>query len=251
LELYRRIAVRPRVLSIGTTHPRGYAGVGRDLIVGTRLQCDVSIAIAAVSLQDENGVRAVYALPAATLRAQLDFLQHTGVVRIGALGSADNVAVVVAWLRARGDSVIAIVDPVMRASPGGTLADEATFGAIRATLATLPNVVLTPNLLEAAALLETSEIGDAAAAAALLRARGAKAVLLKGGHAVSDPADVLATAEGVESFVAPRIDVEMRGTGCTLAMALACGVAQRLPLRDAVLMAREYVRAELMETLQR
>ena len=238
----------PIVLSIGTTHPWNVAGTGRDLIVGTDRGVRVFTAVAAVSAQNRQGVVALHAVPAETLRAQLAALpwDAAGAIRIGALATLANVRAAAAFVRAR-PSLPAVVDPVFSASSGGALADDAARYAVRDELATLPNVILTPNLDEAALLLGTQplggeEIGEAASA---LQRRGAGAVLVKGGHLAGDPIDVLATAAGVETFSEPRIAGEMHGTGCTLAMALACGLANGAPLRDAVAAARAYVRAEI------
>ncbi len=83
------------------------------------------------------------------------------------------------------------------------------------------------------------------AAAGLVR-RGPRAVLLKGGHLEDgDPTDVLATNDAVETFSEPRIAGRMRGTGCTLAMALACELARGVRLTDAVRSARAFVRAQI------
>ncbi len=236
------------VLSIGASHPWNVSGIGRDLIVGTRLNARVFTAIAAVSAQDAGGVRALHAVPAAVLRAQLSTLpwDAAGAVRVGALATRENVRSVSAELRAR-PTLTAVVDPVFAASRGGELADSDARRAVTDELATLPNVILTPNLDEAAIMLGThpihrEAIGDAAAA---LQARGAQAVLLKGGHLDGDPVDALATAAGVEVFSEPRITGEMHGTGCTLAMALACELAGGTPLALAVAAARAYVRTEI------
>ena len=235
-----------RVLSVGTNDPRNVAGIGRDIIVGTELGCNVVTAVAAVSVQDDRGVHALHVVPSTVLRAQL-VVPSARVARIGALACSENVAVVADWLARPG--VVAVVDPVMHASAGGVLADAQTAAAVRDRLATLPSVVLTPNLPEAQFLLACRIEGvDAMQAAAIeLRARGTQAVLLKGGHGTGDPTDVLATAEGTETFSSPRIDTTMGGKGCTLAMALACGIARNLPLREAVIMARAYVRAKMMQ----
>jgi hydroxymethylpyrimidine/phosphomethylpyrimidine kinase len=236
------------VLSIGTTHPWNVAGVGRDLVVGAELGARVFTAVAAVSAQDGRGVRAVHAVPPDAFEAQLGVLpwDSAGAVRIGALPASAAVKALVAALAAR-PWLPAVVDPVFAASRGGELADLPARYAIRDELAPLGNVVLTPNLDEAAFLLgidsiDRGSIGDAAAA---LRARGASAVLLKGGHLAGDPADALATADGVEVFSEPRVAGSMHGTGCTLAMALACELAGGKLIAHAVRAARAYVRAQL------
>ncbi len=236
------------VLSIGTSHPWNIAGVGRDLVVGERLDARVFTAIAGVSAQDGSGTVVVQPISRDVLAAQLAALpwDAAGAVRVGALPTREAVGAVAASLRAHA-WLPAVVDPVFAASGGGELGDAAARDAIRHDLARLANVVLTPNLAEAATLLgvgaiDRDAIGDAAAQ---LRAGGALAVLIKGGHLDGDPVDALATSDGVEFFTEPRIAGRMHGTGCTLAMALACELARGAALRDAVRAARAYVRDEI------
>jgi hydroxymethylpyrimidine/phosphomethylpyrimidine kinase len=236
------------VLSIGTTHPWNVAGVGRDLAVGAELGARVFTAVAGVSAQDGHGLIALHSVPAAVLSAQLAALpwDSAGAVRIGALPTLAAVRSVTQALADRA-WLPAVVDPVFSASRGGELADSAARYGVRDELAHLPSVLLTPNLDEAAFLLgvdrlERRSLGDAAAA---LQARGAAAVLLKGGHLDGDPADALATPDGVEIFSEARIAGAMHGTGCTLAIALACELARGTPIRHAVRAARAYVRAQL------
>ena len=238
------------VASIGATHPANVAGVGRDVVVGTELGVTVVTVITAVSAQDESGVHALHVLPAQMVQAQLESLRsfRLAAIRVGVLGSAQNVHGIAKWLRSLAP-IPAVVDPVFAASAGGVLTDGEAIVALRDRLATLANVILTPNLIEAAILLgqERIALAEMEEAARRLQARGAFAVLLKGGHLDDDPVDMLATAESVEAFTAPRISTAMHGTGCTLAMALACGLAHRSTLRDAVRTARDYVRAKMTE----
>jgi len=236
------------VLSIGTSHPWNVAGVGRDLIVGEQLDARVFTAIAAVSAQDGRGHVVVQPISSEVLAAQLRALpwDAAGAVRVGALPTREAVSTIAASLRAHA-WLPAVVDPVFAASGGGELCDPAARQGIRDELAVLGNVVLTPNLAEAAALLENggierARIGEAAAA---LQSRGALAVLLKGGHLGGDPADALATAGGVEIFSEPRIAGRMHGTGCTLAMALACELARGAALIDAVRASSAYARDQI------
>jgi hydroxymethylpyrimidine/phosphomethylpyrimidine kinase len=240
--------VTPIVLSIGTTHPWNVAGVGRDLVVGTDLNVRVFTAVAAVSAQDGRGVIAMHAVPPDMLAAELAVLpwDAAGSVRVGALPTAEAVRAVAEQLRGRA-WLPAVVDPVFAASAGGDLGDSNARYAVADELGSLPNVVLTPNLVEAALFLrrgaiERHEIGDAAKT---LRTRGAAAILLKGGHLDGDPSDALATASGVEILCEPRIAGAMHGTGCTLAMAIASELAKGTPIEQAVRAARAYVRAEL------
>jgi hydroxymethylpyrimidine/phosphomethylpyrimidine kinase len=238
----------PIVLSVGTTHPWNVAGVGRDLVVGSAKKCRVFTAVAAVSAQSAAGVIALGPVAPQLFEAQLSVLpwESAGAVRVGALPTPGSVRAVAQTLAAH-PWLPAVVDPVFAASSGGELADRAAQDALEAELATLSSVILTPNLREAAVLLHvgTIERSTLADAAARLRARGARAVLLTGGHLDGDPTDALATSGGVEVFSEPRIAGAMHGTGCTLAMALACELASGTPLPEAVRSARAFVRAEI------
>ena len=236
------------VLSIGTTHPWNVAGVGRDLVVGCEYGARIFTALAAVSAQDGRGVTALHPVPTPTLLAQLESLpwEAAGAVRVGALPTLSAVRAVTEALQPR-PWLPAVVDPVFRAARGGELMDSAARYAVRDELGVLPNVILTPNIDEATFMLgcpplDRESIGEAAAA---LQSRGAAAVLLKGGHLDGDPSDALATSGGVEIFTEPRIAGSMHGTGCTLAVSLACELADGRPILHAVRAARAYVRAQL------
>lgn len=237
------------MLSIGTTHPWNVAGTGRDIVVGTSLGARVFTAVAAVSAQDGSGVRALTAIDLENFAAQLDALPwaSSSAVRVGALPTAAHVTAVVERLRPRPD-LPAVIDPVLQASLGGAVSSDDAFAAVNATLSRLPSVILTPNLHEAARLLNVPSISRETlreAAAALAR-RGSRAVLLKGGHLEDgDPVNALATNDAVETFTESRIAGRMRGTGCTLAMALACELARGAGLIEAVRSARAYVRTQI------
>ena len=156
-----------------------------------------------MSAQDARGVRALHPVPVENLREQLATLpwDAAGAVRIGAMATAENVRAVASALRSR-PALDAVVDPVCAASHGGRLVDDDARREVAESLATLPNVVLTPNAGEAAALLGAhpltrESIGGAAVA---LQQRGARAVLVTGGDLDGDPVDALATAAGLELF---------------------------------------------------
>jgi hydroxymethylpyrimidine/phosphomethylpyrimidine kinase len=235
------------VLSVGTAHPWNVAGTGRDVVVGERHGARVFTAIAAVSAQDGAGVRALQPIDCSVFRAQLAALpwEAAGAVRVGALGTMAHVSEMAAALHER-PALPAVVDPVFQASRGGALYRDGDPRSLVAAFASLPNVVLTPNAQEAAVLLETPVSRDGIAeAATTLQRRGACAILLKGGHLAGDPVDALATSGGVDLFCAPRIAGSMHGIGCTLAMAVACSLAQGRTLHDAVVAARGFVRAEI------
>ncbi len=238
------------VLSIGTTHPWNTAGVGLDALLAHRLGVHVDTVVVAVSAQDASGLRALASIPVDVVRAQLDALprDRANAIRIGALTSPEIVAVVAEAVRARND-VPVVVDPVLGPSAGGRFANDATMEAIATELASLRNVILTPNLVEASRLLGGRSIDreNIADAADQLRRLGARAVLLKGGHLAGSPIDALATEAGVERFSDTRLPGEMRGTGCTLAIALAARLAHGDDLRAAVQNARAFVRQRIRE----
>lgn len=240
-------AAAPLVVSIGTTHPWNIAGVGQDLLVGAELQTRVLTAVAAVSAQDAGGIRALEAVSPDVFHAQLEAVpwRDARAVRVGALPSIEAVEEVERALR-RLPHVLAVVDPVFGATRGGRFGDNATVDFMRDRLATLQNVVLTPNVDEAAELLGTPVTrGTMVQAAIALQERGAHAVLLKGGHLEGPPEDVLASGLGVMTFREERLPHGMRGTGCVLAMALACRIAAGAPLIEAVAAARGFTREKI------
>jgi hydroxymethylpyrimidine/phosphomethylpyrimidine kinase len=240
------------VLSVGTTHPWNAAGIGLDLRVGAELGVRVLNVVCAVSAQDAQGLHALHAIPSAVVRAQFAAIpwDRVGAIRVGAIGSAEGVYAVA---QAAGTSAAPlVVDPVFAATLGGELADEPAIRAIRDALATLPTAILTPNIAEASVLLGGRRVSrdNLEACAAELQARGARAVLLKGGHLDETPLDVLATADGVLRFEGERLAGQMRGTGCTLAMALACALARGEELAAAVAFARAFVREKIAHAVQ-
>ena len=235
------------VASIGTTHPWNIAGVGLDARVAQEYDVRHLAAIAAVSAQDACGVHALHAVPAAALRAQLDALPaQIGALRIGALGTADNVREVGRFIRER-SALPAVVDPVFGATLGGALGDEAAFERLRDELICEPSVILTPNLDEAERLLgrRLRPGDDLVEAARALHRLGPAAVLLKGGHLDGEPTDVLVTRDETRVFTESRLPGSMRGSGCVLAAALACELALQRDLRAAVESARALVRERI------
>jgi hydroxymethylpyrimidine/phosphomethylpyrimidine kinase len=234
------------VISIGTTHPRNVAGLGRDARVAADWGVMHLMAVAAVSAQDERGVHDLYPLPPGVLRGQLSALDFTTAraVRVGAMGSAENAAVVAEFVN--GVNAPVVFDPVMYASAGGSLYAGDALEAVRAFARRVPSI-LTPNVDEAQRLagLRIAGVDDMIAAGKTLLQSGATAVIVKGGHLEGDPIDVLVSREGVQTFTDERLAGQLRGTGCTLAMALACELAVGRNLADAVQGARAYVRANI------
>lgn len=240
------------VLLIGGSDSSGGAGLSRDVATLAHFATDALCAVTAVTVQTDQAVLAIERLPAAVVQAQIAAALATGRVRAvktGMLASGDIVTAVADSLPA---GLPLILDPVLAATSGGALLDEAGRAALSERL--LPRAtLLTPNLLEAAALLGTPRAASEEqmiAQGRALCARGAAAVLVKGGHAQQPLAtDWLVTADGgSRSFSAPRSRAQRRGTGCALAAAIAAGVAAGLDLVAACARAKSHVTDLLQQT---
>jgi hydroxymethylpyrimidine/phosphomethylpyrimidine kinase len=196
-------------------------------------------------VQDTNKVHSVNPVSAAIVAAQIAAaLEDIGAdaIKIGMLGSAEIADAVADFLETI--DIPVVLDPVMVSTSGSALLDAPGAAAMKQHL--LPKaLLLTPNLREAEALTGLRIDGLAAMeqAAEQLLGLGPRNVLLKGGHLDGDELiDLLAGEDGRAEFRHPRIDTRhTHGTGCTLASAVAVGLAQGLALRDAVGGAHDYV----------
>jgi hydroxymethylpyrimidine/phosphomethylpyrimidine kinase len=238
----------PLVASIGTSHPWNIAGVGLDARVAAEFGVAHAMVLAAVSAQDEQGVRGVYPVEPQALKAQLESLPSVvAAFRIGALVNAGNVRLVAEFLRSRASNAAVVVDPVLSATLGGELRSGAGLeDALRAELLALP-VIVTPNVDETEALLGSrpQNAGDLAACGERFVRLGARAALMKGGHLSGEAVDVIVTARDRIVMSGERYAGSMRGSGCTLAAALACELAQGKNLVAAAAAARDYVREKI------
>jgi hydroxymethylpyrimidine/phosphomethylpyrimidine kinase len=232
------------VATVGTTHPLAFAGLAFAMLALAADRVRPVCVIAGVTAQDAARVRASVAIDAATIGAQFDALRDARVAafHVGALVSPDAVHAVAEGLAAY-PNVPVVIDPVLAASGGDALADDATRTALRDALFAHATLI-TPNLDEASALLGRT-IADVPAmheAARALLASGARAVLVKGGHLACDAIDVLATDELTVEFRAPCLAETLRGTGDLLAVTIAAHLARGAPLPDAIKRARMRVR---------
>ena len=239
-----------RILVIAGSDSGGGAGIQADVKTITMLGGHAMTAITALTAQNTLGVDAIHAVPAEMILSQIDsVVADIGVdaVKIGMIGSAfsaDMVAARLERLKQEQPDLPIVFDPVMVATSGSALADDATiaaFGKLMA-LATLA----TPNLPELARL--TQEDDPVAGALRLVSDHGC-AVLIKGGHEEGDAlADALIETDNMTSWQGQRIDTtSTHGTGCTLASAIALFLAQGSSLSDSVGRARDFVRIALRE----
>jgi hydroxymethylpyrimidine/phosphomethylpyrimidine kinase len=240
--------MRGRVLIVAGSDSGGGAGIQADVKTVTMLDAYAATAITALTAQNTEGVFAVLPIPPDFIRRQIEVvLDDIGAdaVKTGMLHDAAVVETVAAVLDERALRVPLVVDPVMVAKGGARLIEPDAIAALRQLL--IPRAaVLTPNLPEAEILAGTT-IGDAAAmqrAGESLLSLGCRAVLMKGGHLAGDTvADMLVTDTGTRVWESRRIDTRhTHGTGCTLASAIAAGLAQGLAIEPAVDRARRYVR---------
>ena len=244
--------MRGRVLIIAGSDSGGGAGIQADIKTVTMLDGFAATAITALTAQNTLGVFGVLPIAPAFVRQQIEVvLDDIGAeaVKTGMLHDAAVIETVAAVLAERAPDVPLVVDPVMVAKGGTPLIEPAAIDALKALL--IPRAaVLTPNLPEAEILSGRSieSVDDMHEAAEILLELGCRAVLVKGGHLPGDTVyDVLERrgdlGTGRRVWHSPRIDSRhTHGTGCTLASAVAVGLAQRMTAEAAVERAREYVR---------
>ncbi|MDP6429937.1 MAG: bifunctional hydroxymethylpyrimidine kinase/phosphomethylpyrimidine kinase [Rhodospirillales bacterium] len=240
--------MKGRVLIVAGSDSGGGAGIQADIKAVTALGGFAMTAITALTAQNTEGVFAIHDVPADFLARQMQVvLTDIGAdcVKIGMLHRPDIVEAVCDTLAELAAGVPVVVDPVMVAKGGASLLADDAMNALKEQM--VPRAaLLTPNLPEAEALTGRAAPGveDAEDLAKSLLDLGPEAVLLKGGHREgAEVMDLLLQASGAaKKFTSPRIDtVHTHGTGCTLASAIACGIAQGLALEAAVSRARDYV----------
>jgi hydroxymethylpyrimidine/phosphomethylpyrimidine kinase len=240
----------PIAVTIAGSDSSGGAGIQADLKTFAALGVYGASVITALTAQNTKGIFAIHQVPAHFVAAQMDAVfsdLDVRAVKIGMLGNAPVIEAVAAGLdRHRQRNVV--LDPVMVASSGEKLLRPDAIDALRQLISRAR--VITPNLPEAAALLDAPlarDESDMAAQARKLLALGAGAVLIKGGHGSGpESVDLLVEPDGCARFAALRVATEnTHGTGCTLASAVAAGLAKGRALGEAVREAKAYVSAAI------
>ncbi len=233
-------------LTIAGSDSGGGAGIQADLKTFAAHGVYGTCAITAITAQNTLGVNGVHTVPADMVIAQIEAVaSDIGVdaVKTGMLATAAIVEAVAAAIDEL-DLPRVVVDPVMVAKGGARLLDAEAVEAMRAEL--LPRaLVITPNIEEAGALLETRirSIDDAKKAAKKLGDLSRSAVIIKGGHLEGPEAiDVLYDGNRVVELRAPRVPtMSTHGTGCTFASAIAANLALGASLDEAVNRAKQYL----------
>lgn len=246
----RSMTSTARILIIAGSDSGGGAGIQADIKTVTMLGGHPMTAVTAVTAQNTVGVSAVHPVPTEMILAQIEaVVGDLGVdaVKIGMIGgafAAEQIATRLEQLRAEQPGLPIVFDPVMVASSGAPLADDATIAAFGRLMDVA--TIATPNLPELKRL--TSEEDPVSAALHLVGKHGC-AVLIKGGHEEGEAlADALIETDNMTSWQGQRIDTtSTHGTGCTLASAIALFLAEGASLTDAVARAREFVRVALRD----
>lgn len=227
-----------RILIIAGSDSGGGAGIQADIRTVTLLGGHAMTAITAITAQNTLGVQGVHAVPTAMVLQQMEsVICDIGIdaVKIGMIGSAETAAAVAERLGTL-DGIPIVFDPVMVATSGSALADEATIAAFERLMALA--TLVTPNIPELEALGGED-----------IAIRFATHLLAKGGHGDGPMlTDRLIGPQGVrKAWSNARIDTpHTHGTGCTLASAIATGLGQGRDLIDAIERARKYVREALI-----
>jgi hydroxymethylpyrimidine/phosphomethylpyrimidine kinase len=237
----------PIALTIAGSDSSGGAGVQADLKSFAACGVYGASVITALTAQNTKGVNAIHQVPADFVTAQIDAVfsdLDVKAVKIGMVADRAVIEAIVAGLE-RWSPGHVVLDPVMVATSGDRLLAPEAVDALRTQL--IPRArIITPNLPEAAALLNASLATDEADVedqGRRLLALGCGAVLIKGGHGQgAESIDYLVTANGVAAFAAPRIVTKnTHGTGCSLSSAIAAGLAKGEDLETAVRGAKAFI----------
>jgi hydroxymethylpyrimidine/phosphomethylpyrimidine kinase len=242
----------PAALSIAGSDSSAGAGLQADLKTFSALGVYGATVVTAVTAQNTIGVTAVHNVPADIIAAQIDAVfsdLSIRAVKTGMLGGEAGVLAVAEGLERWARRVPIVVDPVMVSTSGAALLEQGAEAALVARLLPLAALV-TPNLLEAGALLgvrPATDGGEAKEQAARLLALGPRAVLIKGGHAEGGEAtDYFYDGVTFRAYSAPRIATKnTHGTGCTLASAITAFLVKGLAMQDAIAEAKAYLQGAI------
>ena len=238
-------------LTIAGSDSSGGAGIQADLKTFSALGVYGASVITALTAQNTLGVTAIHDVPPDFIAAEMDAVYSdlaVAATKIGMLSQSGAIEAVAAGLdRHKARNVV--LDPVMVAESGAKLLADEAIATVKRLL--FPRaLIVTPNLHEAAALLDapaaTSE-GEMREQAERIRGLGAKAVLIKGGHADHPEAvDLFVDESGARRLVAKRYEtMNTHGTGCALSSAIAAFLARGVPLDAAVTLAKNYITAAI------
>jgi len=231
-----------KALTIAASDPSGGAGIEADLKVFSRYRVFGMSAITAITVQGPKGVEKIIPTPIKDFSRILEIIASQmplNAVKIGALASAGHIrAVEILLKRVR---VPCVLDPVLKASEGSLLLEKKGWPKIFSLLPFLD--LITPNIPEAEALLgmNIKSRADMVRALEIFSKKGARAILLKGGHLDGGPVDLLWRNGRVRAFPKQRMAGKFHGTGCALSSAVAAQLALGMGLEAAVAKSERYV----------
>ncbi|MFQ5707573.1 MAG: bifunctional hydroxymethylpyrimidine kinase/phosphomethylpyrimidine kinase [bacterium] len=234
-----------RLLTIAGSDSGGGAGIQADLKTFQAFGCYGMSVLTAVTAQNTLGVRGVHDLPADFVALQLEtVVTDIGVdaAKTGMLANAEIVGAVAERIRNLPVPHL-VVDPVMRSKSGAPLLREGVQQALLEEMVPLAEVI-TPNLRETEVLtgMTVQSRDDMMRAAEKLHRKGAKNVLIKGGHRPLDALDILFDGQEFVEFFSERIPAaNTHGTGCTYAAAIAANLALGKTVKEAVAIAKKFV----------
>lgn len=239
----------PVVLTIAGFDPSSGAGATADIKTIAAHGCYGIAALSALTVQSTSGVKRSQTSDIALLRETLDELNSDckiAAVHIGMLGNQLVVHAVADFLEASRLPCV-VLDTILAASSGAQLLDEPGILAMSERLFPIASV-LTPNAQEAAVLTgrTVDSVDQMKSAAQQLKEKGAKAVVVTGGH-LSPTVDVLLSSNGdLQTFKSEKLDTNFtHGTGCAFSTSIACHLAQGRPLAEAVLLAKSFLTAAI------
>jgi hydroxymethylpyrimidine/phosphomethylpyrimidine kinase len=239
--------MNPIAVTIAGSDSGGGAGIQADLKTFSALGVYGASVLTALTAQNTKGVTAIHDVPPDFIAAQIDAVfsdLDVGAVKIGMLSQPPVIEAVAAGL-VRWRQTKVVLDPVMVATSGDRLLNPDAIEVLKRVL--IPRaLVITPNLPEAAALLDAPiarNEDEMRRQAERLMTRGARAVLIKGGHGDgAESVDILLGPDSFTRLATPRIATRnTHGTGCTLSSAIAAGLAKGLDLIAAARDAKVYV----------
>ncbi len=242
-----------KVLTIAGSDSSGGAGIQADIKTITAHKMYAMSAITALTAQNTTGVYGIMDVPAEFVGQQLECIFTDIVpdaVKIGMVSNSGIIRVIADKLTQYNAQNI-VVDPVMVSTSGSKLLSDEAIDALVTKLLPL-GVVITPNIPEAEVLcgfgIKTQE--DMVEAAKRIAQRYNGAVLVKGGHLVSDATDLLYENGTPHWFQSERIDnPNSHGTGCTLSSAIACNLADGKSLDESIRCAKQYLTGALKAML--
>jgi hydroxymethylpyrimidine/phosphomethylpyrimidine kinase len=241
----------PIAVTVAGSDSGGGAGIQADLKTFSALGVYGASVITALTAQNTKGVTGIHDVPPSFVTAQMDAVFSdlaVGAVKIGMLSQPPVIEAVAAGLDRHSQKKV-VLDPVMIAASGDRLLVPRAVETLRRVLFPRAQIV-TPNLPEAAALLDATMARNETEMreqAERLLAFGCGAVLIKGGHAEgAESVDLLVAPNAVVRLAATRLATRnTHGTGCTLSSAIAAGLAKGLDLAAAVRQAKDYVTAAI------